>query len=172
MDIKAIERIYIRHLKEIYSAEKQILEILPKVISVITNKDLKTSLKDHLEQTKKQAGRIQKIFKHLNNYKSTNENSDFIDGLIDELEDLSDKTNKSNTLDAEIILIFQKIEHYEIACYSSVVTYARILGHGQSSQMLQESLDEEYEADNKFDKLNEDIISEGLMSLPEKGSYY
>ncbi|HXA02116.1 MAG TPA: DUF892 family protein [Cytophagaceae bacterium] len=163
MDIKAIEKIYVRQLKEIYSAEKQMAEVLPKVIKVAGNKDLKTALKDHLEQTKLQAGRIQKTFQHFSNYKPTGENCDCIEGLIDELEDLIEDTHHSETLDAEIILIFQKIEHYEIACYSSMVTYARILGHGQSSDMLQESLDEEYEADNKLDKLNEEIINLLLM---------
>jgi ferritin-like metal-binding protein YciE len=163
MDIKAVEKIYVRQLKKIYSAEKQVLEILPKVIRMVNSKDLKAIIKSHLEQTKLHAVRIQKVFQHFSNYKPTGENCDAIEGLIDDLEDLIDETHHSDTLDAEIILIFQKIEHYEIACYSSVVTYARILGHGQSSELLQESLDEEYEADNKLDKLNEEIISLMLM---------
>jgi ferritin-like metal-binding protein YciE len=163
MDIKAIERIYVRQLKEIYSAEKQLLEILPKVIRAASNKDFKAVLKKHLEQTKLQAARIQKTFQHFNHYKPTGENCDSIEGLIDELEDLIDNAYDPATLDAEIILIFQKIEHFEIACYSSAITYARILGHEQSCEMLQESLDEEFEADNKLDKLNEEIINQFLM---------
>jgi ferritin-like metal-binding protein YciE len=163
MEIKAIEKIYVMQLKDIYSAEKQLLEVLPKVIRAVSNKDLKTALKDQLEQTRLQAGRIQKIFQHFNHYKPTGENCNAIEGLVDELEDLIDESHHSDTLDAETILIFQKIEHYEIACYAAMVTYARILGHQQASELLQESLDEEYEADNKLDKISEEIISGALV---------
>jgi ferritin-like metal-binding protein YciE len=86
-----------------------------------------------------------------------------VEGFIDDLEDLIDDLHHSDTLDAELILIFQKIEHYEIACYAALVIYARMLGYEQASEMLQDSLDEEYEADNKFDKLSEEIIMNVLV---------
>ncbi|MFL5731252.1 MAG: ferritin-like domain-containing protein [Cytophagaceae bacterium] len=163
MDLKAIERIYILQLKQIYSAENQMIAVLPKVIRVIQHKELKAAIKDHLEQTRNQATRIQALFRDLGNYKPHGENCDVVEGLLDELEDLIDDSHHTDTLDAEIILLFQKIEHYEIACYASMVTYARVLGQEAASEMLQESLDEEYEADNKLDKLNEEVVSGMLL---------
>jgi ferritin-like metal-binding protein YciE len=163
MNTKAIEKIYVKKLKEIFTIEKKVLEILPKVIRMTTNKDLKIILRNHLEQTEFHTGRILKIFQHFNHYKAGGKNSDSIEVLINEMEVLISEITYSDTFDAEIILIFQKIEHLEIACYSSLVIYARILGHGQAGEMLQESLDEEFEADNKLDRLNEEIISQSLM---------
>ena len=163
MDLKAVEKIYVRQLKEIYSVEKQLLGILPGIIKMISSKELKVALKFHFDQTRIHTERMRKIFRQFNNYKPGDESCDPIKGLVRELEDLIEDANHSISLDAEVILIFQKIEHYEIACYSSLITYARVLGHSQSCEMLQESLDEEFEADNKLEKLNEEIINTVLM---------
>ena len=163
MNIRAIEKIYVRQLKEIYSVEKQMLEILPKVIKVISNKDFKAVLKNHLEHTKLQTARIQKSFQHFGNSKPAAADCGCIASLISELENLTEEAFHSERLDAELILILQKIEHYEIASYSSLVTYSRLLGHEQSREMLQESLDEEFDADNKLDRLSEEIINMLLM---------
>jgi ferritin-like metal-binding protein YciE len=159
MEVKSLEKLFVMQLKDIYSAEKQLADAFPKIIKAASNKELKMILREHLDQTKLQALRVQRIFQELGNYKPSGENCNIIEDILDEIEDLMEENGESDILDAEIICALQKIEHYEIACYSSVVTYAKMLGNEMASEMLQESLDEEYEADNKFDKINEEVVN-------------
>jgi ferritin-like metal-binding protein YciE len=159
MEVKSLEKLFVMQLKDIYSAEKQLADAFPKIIKAASNKELKMILREHFDQTKLQALRVQRIFQELGNYKPSGENCNIIEDILDEIEDLMEENGESDILDAEIICALQKIEHYEIACYSSVVTYAKMLGNEMASEMLQESLDEEYEADNKFDKINEEVVN-------------
>jgi ferritin-like metal-binding protein YciE len=159
MEVKSLEKLFVMQLKDIYSAEKQLADAFPKIIKAASNKELKMILREHLDQTKLQALRVQRIFQELGNYKPSGENCNIIEDILDEIEDLMEENGESDILDAEIICALQKIEHYEIASYSSVVTYAKMLGNEMASEMLQESLDEEYEADNKFDKINEEVVN-------------
>jgi ferritin-like metal-binding protein YciE len=160
MEIKSLEKLYVMQLKDILSAEKQLIEAFPKIIKESSNKELRTILREHLDETRVQASRVQKILQELSNsnLKPSEENSNIMEGMLDELEDQMEENSGSDILDAEIISAFQKIEHYEIASYSSLVTYAKMLGNEIAADMLQGSLDEEYEADNKLDKLNEEIV--------------
>jgi ferritin-like metal-binding protein YciE len=159
MEIKTLEKLFVMQLKDIFSTEKQLADAFPKIIKAAFNKELKMILREHLEQTKLQASRVQRIFQELGNYKPSGENCDIMEAMLDEMEDLMEENAESNILDAEIIAVLQKIEHYEIASYSTVVTYAKMLGNEMASEMLQESLDEEYETDNRLDKLNEEIVN-------------
>jgi ferritin-like metal-binding protein YciE len=159
MEVKTLEKLFVMQLKDIYSAERQLIDAFPKIIKAASNKELKMMIREHLDQTKAQASRVQKIFQELGNYKPSGENCNIIEGMLDEVEDLMEENAESDILDAEIISAMQKIEHYEIASYSSVLTYAKMLGNEKASEMLQESLDEEYEADNKLDKLNEEVVN-------------
>jgi ferritin-like metal-binding protein YciE len=159
MEVKSLEKLFVMQLKDIYSAEKQLADAFPKIIKAASNKELKMILREHFDQTKLQALRVQRIFQELGNYKPSGENCNIIEDILDEIEDLMEENGESDILDAEIICALQKIEHYEIASYSSVVTYAKMLGNEMASEMLQESLDEEYEADNKFDKINEEVVN-------------
>jgi ferritin-like metal-binding protein YciE len=159
MEIKTLQNLFVMQLKDIFSVEKQLIEAFPKIIKEASNKELKTILREHLDQTKVQALRVQKILQELGNLKFSEENSNIMEGMLDELEDQMEENSGSDILDAEIISAFQKIEHYEIASYSSVLTYAKMLGNEAAVEILQESLDEEYEADNKLDKVNEEIVN-------------
>jgi ferritin-like metal-binding protein YciE len=159
MEVKALERLFVMQLKDLFSAEKQLVDAIPKIIKAVSNRELKMILREHLDQTKVQASRIQKIFQELGSYKPSGENSNIMEDMIDGLEDLMEENAGSDILDAEIISTMQKIEHYEIASYTTVVTYAKMLGIESASEYLQESLDEEYEADNKLDHISEEIIN-------------
>ncbi len=159
MELKTLEKLFVRELKCMYSNEKQLTEALPKIAKAISNKDLKAAIKEHYEQTKVHLDRAQKILHQLPNNKSSNDYCDITEELIDEAEDMMEEYSSSQELDTELIAICQKMEHFEIASYNTLVNYARLLGYAEASELLQQTLDEEYEADNKFDKLIEEVIN-------------
>ncbi|HEX8545817.1 MAG TPA: DUF892 family protein [Cytophagaceae bacterium] len=157
--MKNLEKLYILQLKYIYSAEKQESEALPKMARAANSKVLKTALKDHHGITLRQIGRLEEILSNYNNDDIEEENSNVMEEFIEEFEDMVEDGTEPDILDANIILIAQKIEHFEIASYNSLVTYAKMLGDEKASDLLQATLDEEYEADNKLDKLVEEVIN-------------
>jgi ferritin-like metal-binding protein YciE len=158
MEYKTLQNLYLLQLKDLYSAEKQLADSLPKMARAVTNKELKMALREHLEITKVQATRIEEIFKAYSSHPS-GENCNSIECLIEEVEEMIEENGNNDVIDINLIGSCQKIEHFEIASYGSVITYAKGLGDDKAAEMLQLSLDEEYEMDNKLDKLAEDIIN-------------
>lgn len=158
MEYKTLQNIYLLQLRDIYSAEKQLVEALPKMARAASNKELKMSLREHLELTKSQASRIEEIFKDFSDFPG-GENCNTMEVLLEEIEEIIEENGISDVVDVSLVSGCQKVEHYEIACYSSVVTFAKALGYDKALGLLQQSLDEEYEMDNKLDKLAEDIIN-------------
>jgi ferritin-like metal-binding protein YciE len=157
MEHKTLKNIYLLQLKDLYSAEKQLADSLPKMAKAVSNKELKNALREHLEITKVQAARIEEIFKSYASHPS-GEICNAIEGLIEEVEEMMEEQVTSDAIDVSLINTCQKIEHFEIASYGSVITYAKGLGDEKAAEILQQSLDEEYEMDNKLDKLAEDIV--------------
>jgi ferritin-like metal-binding protein YciE len=158
MEQKTLHNLFLLQLKDIYSAEKQLVDALPKMIKAASNKELKTSLREHLELSKVQASRIEEIFKGYSSHPG-GENSNAMEGLIEELDEMMEENDDSDVVDVSLMGGCQKIEHYEIASYGSVITYAKALGEDKAVDLLQQSLDEEYEMDNKLDKISEDIVN-------------
>jgi ferritin-like metal-binding protein YciE len=157
MEQKTLHNIYILQLKDIYSAENQMIDALPKMAKASTNKELKASIFEHLEQTREQALRIEEIFRILS-ADPRGENCNAMEGLIEEMEEMLEENENSDVIDISIVSGLQKIKHYEIASYGCVITYAKALADEKAAEMLQQSLDEEYEMDNKLDKLSEEIV--------------
>ncbi len=164
MELKTLEKLFVRHLKSMYSSEKQLIEAMPKLVKAVSHKDLKYALKEHFEQTKVHLERIQKILQRLAVSKLSNDYCDVIEALLDEADDLIEEYSPSQVLDTELMTLFQKIEHFEIASYNTLVNYAKLLAYDEASELLQQTLDEEYEADNKFDKLTEEVINVYIKS--------
>lgn len=159
MEIKTLEKLYILQLKDIYSGERQLIAALPKMIKSASNKYLKIILKGHLEDAKLHSLRIEDIFKKIKSNKPGGENCNAIEGFIEEFENLLEEGGEPDEIDASVINIIQKIAHFAIASYSSLVTYAKMIGEERAIELLQTSLDEEYEVDNRLDKLFEEIIN-------------
>jgi ferritin-like metal-binding protein YciE len=156
MESKAFEKLYIIQLQDIYSAGKQIIEALPKMIKAASNKDLKNLFKEHVEQTKVQIGRVENIFKKFKQVKISGENCNAVEEFIEEVEDWLEESDNKLIIDAGLILIYKKISHYEIAVYESTLSYARILGQEKMIESLQESLTEEYIANDRLDEICEE----------------
>ncbi|MBX9852577.1 MAG: DUF892 family protein [Cytophagaceae bacterium] len=158
MEQQTLKSLFILQLKDIYSAEKQLAEALPRMAKIASNKELKMALREHLELSKIHYLRIDEIYKSLSHF-PTGENCNTMEALIEEMEEMVEENDNTEIINISLICAFQKIEHYEIASYGSVITFAKALGLEYAADVLQQSLDEEFEMDNKLDKLAEEVVS-------------
>jgi len=150
---QGLYQLFIDELEDMYSSENQIVESLPNLIKVASHKDLKEALSHHLKETEAQVTRLEKIFSILGEEPSEN-TCEAMEGLIAEAEDLTQGKTKSPTLDAAIISAAQKIEHYEIASYGILRSFAKHLNFNKEVvNLLQDTLDEEGAADKKLTKI-------------------
>jgi ferritin-like metal-binding protein YciE len=156
--MKTLEDLFEHQLKDLYSAEKQLVEALPKMVDNANDSDLKKAFKNHLEETKKQKSRLEEICEKLD-ISPTGETCKAMKGLIKEAESFIDEAEDDEVMDAGLIAEAQRVEHYEISGYGTAVRYAKELGHKDIAKKLQTTLDEEYDADNKLDKLVENRLN-------------
>jgi len=166
-------------IKDLYSAEEQIIEALPKMIEKANNRDLKKALQDHLQVSRKQKGRLDDALEALDEEREEEGEGVFglfkgeqkclaMEGLISEGEKLMKEDMSPEVSDAAIIAAAQKIEHYEISSYGTARTYAQELNLDEVEELLQETLDEEYEADDLLTQLAESRVN--LRAITESVS--
>lgn len=146
MKLNSLQELYVEQLRDLYDAEQQIIRALPEMIDEATSGELQEALTEHLEVTKEQAKRLEQIFDTLGE-KAKGEKCKGIQGVIAEGKDLTGGIKDADVRDAAIIASAQRVEHYEMAGYGTARTYATLLGEDEASQLLQETLDEEKEAD-------------------------
>ncbi|HEV8578811.1 MAG TPA: ferritin-like domain-containing protein [Thermoanaerobaculia bacterium] len=158
MEMDSLSKLYVENLKDLYSAEKQILQALPKMVKKATNEQLKSALQEHLQVTEKQVERLDRIFEGLGK-SPRGKKCKGMEGLIEEGKEAMQEDMEADVLDAALIGAAQKVEHYEIAGYGTVRTYAELLGEKQAAKLLQETLDEEGEADKKLTKIAESAVN-------------
>lgn len=158
MKMENLRDLFVHELKDIYSAETQILKALPKMAKAAHSEKLQNSFNAHLEQTKGQVERLEKIFKNLGE-KPTGKTCKGMQGLIEEGEEMIKEKGDPEVIDAGLISAAQRVEHYEIAAYGCVRTYARMLGERDAEQLLQQTLDEEEATDRKLTDLAESSIN-------------
>lgn len=139
-------------LKDLYWAEKALVKSLPKMEKNATSKKLKDAVKSHLAETKGQVTRLESAFKALNE-KAEAVKCDAMDGLLKEAEGILEETEPGAVRDAGIIAAAQKVEHYEIASYGTLATYAKLLGEKEVLKLLLETLKEEKNCDTDLTKL-------------------
>ena len=149
MAIKTIEDLFIHELSDIYSAEKQLTKALPRLARAASHPDLKAAFESHLEETQGQVERIDQIVELLD-IKLKRIKCAAMEGLIEEGTELIEKVEKGLVLDAALIGAGQKVEHYEIASYTTLVTLATKLGLLDAVKLLKESLAEEQATDEKL----------------------
>ena len=157
--LKNLKQLYVHELRDIYSAEKQITQALPKLAKAAQNQELKEGFEAHLEETKGQIQRLDQIFKRLGK-SSTGEKCKGMQGLLEEGSDFIEEQEESAVADAGMIVAAQKVEHYEIAAYGSISRYAELLGFEEDHGLLQQTLDEEKETDEKLTELSDQINGE------------
>ena len=158
MSMNSLKDLYIDELKDLYSAETQLVKALPKLAKKATAPELKRAFQDHLEETKGHLARLEEIFEELDE-KPTGKTCKAMKGLVEEGEEVIEEDGNEAVLDAALIGAAQRVEHYEIAGYGVVRTFATILGESDAADLLQETLDEEGEADKKLTQIAEEDIN-------------
>jgi ferritin-like metal-binding protein YciE len=157
--LESLEDLYVHELKDIYSAEKQITKALPKLIKAASSEELKGAFEEHLKQTEGQINRLEKIFERLGE-STSGPKCEGMEGVLKEGEALLKEEASDEVLDAGIITSAQKVEHYEIASYGSLCTFAELLGHQEDAELLNQTLGEEKETDKKLTELAESGVNE------------
>ena len=169
MALESLQDLYLEQLKDLHSAERQIIEALPKMIEQTTHPELRRGFEKHLEQTKEQLRRLEQIGQRAGQ-KLTGHKCKGMEGLLEEGEELMEKRADSDVLDAALIAAAQRVEHYEMAGYGCARTYARLLGLEDDAKLLQQTLDEEGDTDHKLTDLAERTINvEALTGDSEVG---
>jgi ferritin-like metal-binding protein YciE len=157
MKENALRELYVDELRDIYSAENQLVKALPKMAKAANSSELRSGFEEHLEQTKGHVQRLEKIFAEMGE-KPTGKKCKGMEGLIEEGKEMIEEEDlEDEALDAGLISAAQRVEHYEIAAYGCVRTYANILGEEKAVELLEETLKEEKETDAKLTDLAENI---------------
>ena len=156
MEANSLKELYVDELRDLYDAEQQITKALPKMVDAASSDELQSALNEHLEITKQQAQRLEQIFENLGE-KAKGKKCKGMEGLIKEGSEVIEENEDDQVRDAAIISAAQKVEHYEMAGYGTVRTYASLLGEDDAADLLQQTLDEEKEADEKLTQLAEQI---------------
>ena len=158
MKLNTLEELYISELRDLYSAENQLLKALPKIAKRASSSDLKDAFEKHLEQTKGHVERLEQLFEQLDE-SPKGKTCHGMKGLIEEGSEILKEDGEESVLDAGIIVAGQKVEHYEIAAYGSVRTFAKLLGQTKAADLLQATLDEESQANELLNELAEGIVN-------------
>lgn len=156
--ITNLQDLFVHQLRDLYSAEKQLVAALPKMAKQSTSDELQVAITSHLAQTREQVGRLEEVFEQLG-VASRGPKCKAMEGLIEEARDMLEEDIAEHVLDAGIIASAQRVEHYEIAAYGTVVEFARVLGYDEAMQLLQLTLDEETGADEVLTTLAEGGIN-------------
>jgi ferritin-like metal-binding protein YciE len=156
MEANRLQHLYIEELKDLYSAENQLVKALPKMAKAATAEELRAGFKEHLEQTKGHVSRLEQIFKGLGE-SPRGKTCKGMEGLIKEGAEMIDENPAPEELDAGLISAAQRVEHYEIAGYGCVRTYAELLGEDEAVSLLEQTLQEEKATDQKLTELAGEI---------------
>jgi ferritin-like metal-binding protein YciE len=165
MDYESLQDLFVRELKDLYSAEKQIIRALPKIIKHASSTELAHALEHHREETRVQAERLEQIFERLGKtprgFKCKG-----VEGLLEETEDWLEQDASPELCDAGIIGQMQRVEHYEMAAYGTARAYANALGDTESENLLAQTLEEEGKADKKLTGIAEKINAQLKANVP------
>lgn len=150
--MESMQKLYLEELRDVYDAEQQLVEALPKMAKNASHKELRTAFEEHLAITQEQVRRLETIFDNLGE-KPSGKKCKGMQGLIEEGEEIMKQKGDPDVKDAAMISAAQRVEHYEIAAYGSLRTYANELGLKDHADLLQRTLDEEGNTDKRLTQL-------------------
>lgn len=156
MTVDTIEKLFVEELKDLHSAERQITKTLPKLIEVATSADLKKAFEHHLKETEGQIQRLDKAFGILGTH-SKEKTCDGMKGILAEGAEMLHETKPGEIRDVALISAAQRVEHYEMAAYGTVRSYAEHLNQPQIADLLQDTLEEERAADKKLTEISKHL---------------
>jgi ferritin-like metal-binding protein YciE len=167
MKLHSLEDLFVAELRDLYSAENQIIKALPKMAKAAASEELKNACEEHLEQTRGHVERLEQIFDQLD-VSPKGKKCKGMEGLIDEGKETMDEAEEDSVCDAALIAAAQHVEHYEMAGYGCARTYAHTLGNDQAADLLQQTLAEEKETDEKLTRLAEEMINAQAVGAGER----
>ena len=168
MKLDTLKKLYVEELRDVYNAEQQLVKALPKMAKGASSDELREALETHLDETKGHVERLEQIFEGLDE-SPKGKTCKAMKGLVEEGSEILEEKGEESVLDAGIIAAAQKVEHYEIATYGTLRTWADLLNQDEAAELLQETLDEEGEADKKLNDLAEEIVNpEALLEGEEE----
>ena len=152
MKLESLDDVLEAELKDLYSAEKQLVEALPSIANAATSAELKSAIREHLEETRGHVRRLEEAFQAIG-VEPESDHCDGMEGLISEGSEIAEADGNGDARDAALIAAAQRVEHYEIAAYGTARTIASQLGHDDAAKLLGETLDEESAADEKLTEI-------------------
>jgi ferritin-like metal-binding protein YciE len=169
MELETLRDLYVHELKDLYSAERQMMKAMPKMVKAATNKQLANAFTQHLEQTKKQAQRLEELLKS-HGESTRGPKCMGMEGVLKEGDEMIGEDADEEVRDAGLIAAAQRAEHYEIAGYGCARTYAELLGDKKGAKVLDTTIKEEGAADLKLTKLARSVINVKAKAAPSKSS--
>ena len=167
MNMDTLRDMFVEELKDLYNAEHQLLKALPKMAKAATSTELKRAFESHLKETEGQVDRLEQVFTSLD-LSPKGKKCKAMEGLVEEGAEWMEEDADPDVMDAGLIAAAQRVEHYEMAGYGCVRTYAQLLGETKAAALLQKTLDEEGAADKKLTKLAEQINVEAMEEDDEE----
>ncbi|MEA2723416.1 MAG: hypothetical protein QOH59_1187 [Gemmatimonadales bacterium] len=164
MSLDSLEKLFLEELKDIYNAEKQLTQALPRMAKAAESPELEQAFTKHLKETEGQIQRLERIFQELGQA-ARGKKCKGMEGLIEEGKEMMEEKGEPPVIDAALIASAQKVEHYEIAAYGCLRTYAELLGYSEAVQLLGQNLQEEEAADKKLTQLGEGGINEAAVAV-------
>ena len=158
-----MKELYIDELRDLFDAENKLIRALPKLAKAASSEKLRAGFEEHLEQTRGHVERLEEIFEGLGE-KPTGKKCAGMAGLVKEGEEIMDEDFSAEVMDAALISAAQRVEHYEIAAYGCVSAWAQLLGESEANALLEKTLEEEKETDQKLTQLAEEINVEAKGS--------
>jgi ferritin-like metal-binding protein YciE len=164
MSLDSMEKLFLEELKDIYHAEKQLIRALPRMAKAAESPELQQAFTKHLKETQGQVQRLERVFKELGQ-PARGKRCKGMEGLVEEGKEKMEEDGEAPVMDAALIASAQKVEHYEMAAYGCLRTYAQLLGYSEAARLLEETLKEEEATDKKLTELGESGINEAAVSV-------
>jgi len=169
MELETLKDLYIHELKDLYSAETQILKALPKMAKAASNRQLSAAFRAHLEQTKMHAKRLENLLTGIGE-STRGPKCQGMEGLLKEGDEIISEDADEEVRDAGLIAAAQRVEHYEIAGYGCARAYAELLGDKKGAKLLNTTINEEGATDHKLTRLAKSVINVKAKAAPSKSS--
>jgi ferritin-like metal-binding protein YciE len=164
MPMDSLQTLFENELKDLYNAEKQLVTALPRIAKAATSPQLRDAITSHLRETKGHVTRLERIFESLD-LPARGKKCKGMEGLIEEGKEILEEDGEGKVIDAALISAAQRVEHYEIAAYGCLITFAEMLGHADAAGLLKQTLSEEEAADEKLTQLAEGGINQAAAAV-------
>ena len=164
MSLDSLQKLFVTELKDIYNAEKQLVTALPRIAKAAGSPRLAEAITKHLKETEGHVARLEEIFQSLG-LPARGKKCKGMEGLLEEGKEVMEEEAQESVRDAALISAAQKVEHYEIAAYGCLRSYAQILGHNDAAKLLEQTLKEEEAADEKLNELAEGGINQAAAAV-------